>query len=140
MMTRPTVSINFKGTSRQPRKLIFGMHLDITQLKEIWRTTSIFLKMEDDLNFFGNWKTTSIFLKMVDNLNFFENGKQLHFFSKWKTTLIFWKWKTTLILFENGRGPQYFENGRRPQFFLKMEDELNCFRHVLKCKTTLSTI
>jgi hypothetical protein len=32
------------------------------------------------------WKTTSIFLKMEDDLNFFENGRQPHFFFKWKTT------------------------------------------------------
>ena len=29
----------------------------LTQLDEIWKTTSIFLKMEDDLNF-SKWKTT----------------------------------------------------------------------------------
>ena len=32
--------------------------------------------MEDNLDLFEKWKTTSIFLKMEDNLNVFVNGKQ----------------------------------------------------------------
>ena len=56
--TPPPTHTNFKGTSRQPRKLNSGMHLILTQLYEIWKNTSIFLKMEDDLNF----------LKMEDDL------------------------------------------------------------------------
>ena len=32
------------------------------------------------------WKTTSIFLKMEYNLKFFSNGRQLQDFGKWKTT------------------------------------------------------
>jgi hypothetical protein len=35
-------------------------------------------------------KTTSIFLKMEDHLKFVSNGKQLQFFGKWRTTLIFY--------------------------------------------------
>ena len=62
-----------------------------TQLDEIWKTTSIFFQMEDNLNFalgsLGSWflvcnivstqldeiwKTTSILLKLEDNLNFYK--------------------------------------------------------------------
>ena len=67
--------------------------------------------MEDDLNFSGKWKTTSTFLKMEDDLNFFRkmeenldlklflaNGGRPQFLGKGKTT------------------STYLENGRRPQF------------------------
>ena len=40
--------------------------------------------MEDDLTLLGKWKTTSIFLKMEDDLNFFENGRQPQFFENGK--------------------------------------------------------
>ena len=39
----------------------------LTQLEDIWKTTSIFLKMEDDLNYF-------------------EKGRRPQFFFKWKMT------------------------------------------------------
>ena len=42
----------------------------LTQLKEIWKTTSIFLKMEDDLNFFLMEDDLDFFL-MEDDLDFF---------------------------------------------------------------------
>ena len=51
---------NLKKSSRQPKKLIFGMPPYFDQLDEIWKVTSIFLKMEDDL----------IFPIMEDDLNF----------------------------------------------------------------------
>ena len=35
--------------------------------------------MEDDLTFLGKWKTTSIFWKMKDDLNFLEKGRQPKF-------------------------------------------------------------
>jgi hypothetical protein len=38
----------------------------LTQLEEIWKTTQIFLKMEDDLNFFVK----------EDDLNFLENVRR----------------------------------------------------------------
>ena len=38
----------------------------LTQLEEIWKMTSIFLKMEDDYNKFVK----------EDDLNFFENGRR----------------------------------------------------------------
>ena len=53
------------------------------------------LKMEDDLTFWGKWKTTLIFLKMEDDLNSFEKGRRPQLIWKWKTTSIYWKWKTT---------------------------------------------
>jgi hypothetical protein len=66
----------------------------ITQLEEIWKTTSIFSKMEDDLN--------SFFLK-EDDLNFF------------------WKWKKTSKKIMQpktikSKNNNIFENGRRTSF------------------------
>jgi hypothetical protein len=40
------------------------------QLDEIWKTTSIFLKIEDDLNFFEKGRRPQ----------FFENGRRPQFF------------------------------------------------------------
>jgi hypothetical protein len=37
-----------------------------------------FLKMEDDINFFGKWKTTSIYLKMEYDLNFLKMEDNLN--------------------------------------------------------------
>ena len=74
------------------------------QLFQKWKTTSIFSKMEDDLNFFKKTKTTSIFSKNEDDLNFFQkwkttllflNERQPQFLGKRKTTSIIFKWKTT---------------------------------------------
>jgi hypothetical protein len=64
--------------------------------------------------FLGKWKTTLIFLKMEDDLNIFENGR--------RPILLFFKWKTTYI-YSNGRQPQVSSNGRQPQVF-QMEDNL----------------
>ena len=78
--------------------LILICYLICTELDEIWKTTSLFLRMEEDLIFFSLnffsifllvnlgswflvcnivstqldkiWKTTSIFWKMKDDLNF----------------------------------------------------------------------
>jgi hypothetical protein len=48
----------------------------ISQLEEIWKTTSIFLKMEDDLNFlFLLRKTTLISLKTEEDLKKICNQK-----------------------------------------------------------------
>jgi hypothetical protein len=66
-------------------------------LKYLWecKTTSIFLKIEDDIDF----------LKMEDNLKFFENRRQLKTFLKMEDDLnIFWKWNTTLIFWERNNG------------------------------------
>ena len=41
--------------------------------------TSPFLANERRPQFFCKWKTTSIFLKMEDDLNFLENGSQPQF-------------------------------------------------------------
>jgi hypothetical protein len=46
---------NFEGTSRQLRKLIFGMQPYFDQTRKItsfkkWKTTSKKIKMEDELN------------------------------------------------------------------------------------------
>jgi hypothetical protein len=55
------------GSSRQPRKLIFGMQPYSNPIRR---------NMEDDLNI----------LKMEDDLTFFLNGRRPHFCFKWKTT------------------------------------------------------
>ena len=52
--------------------LIFGMQPMITQLEEIWKTTSIFLKTEDDLNIFEKGRRPQFFL-MKDDFNLFSN-------------------------------------------------------------------
>ena len=51
----------------------------------MWKKTSIFLKMEDNLNFFENGRRTQYFLKMEDDLNIFESGGRPQLFRKWKT-------------------------------------------------------
>ena len=57
-----------------------------TQLDEIWKTTSIFLKIKYDLIFFWKSKTTSIF----------DTGRRPKFF-------------------EDGRRPHFYLNGRQPK-------------------------
>ena len=61
--------------------------------------------MEDDLNFvdngrlpqlFGKWKTTSIFLKMEDDLICFGNGRRPKFFVN-RRRPIFFKMGTKLL-------------------------------------------
>ena len=69
--------------------------------------------MEDDLTFLSKWKTTSIFLKMEDDLNFFENGRRPQFFWKWKTTYIVLKMEDNLNLLKM----------EDDWFFLQMEDD-----------------
>ena len=54
------------------------MEDDLTSLGK-WKTTSIFLKMEDNLIFFGNGERAQICL-MEDNLIFKKNGRQHQFF------------------------------------------------------------
>jgi hypothetical protein len=75
------------------------------QLEEIWKTTSIFLKMEDNLNFFSKEDDLNIFFLIEDNIQKIMQPKII-------------KSKNNNI-FENGRRSQiFFEKGRRPQFFL----------------------
>jgi hypothetical protein len=66
------------------------------------------------------WKTTSIFLKMEDNPNFFKGKKQPNFFGKWKTSKKIMQPK--IIKSKNNN---IFVNGWRPKLFLKKEDNLN---------------
>jgi hypothetical protein len=70
--------------------------------------------MEDNLNIFENRRQPQIFLKMEDDLNFFsengrrcfENGRRPQICLKMEDDLkCFSKWKTTFIVFENGRQP-----------------------------------
>ena len=80
-----------------------------------WKTTSNFLKMEDDLNFFENGRKPHFFL-MEDNLNFFENGRQPHFFENGRRPQLLGEWKTTTkIQMENDL--KFWGNGRRPKKF-----------------------
>jgi hypothetical protein len=57
--------------------LIFGMQPMITQLEEIWKTTSIFLKTEDDLNIFEKGRRPQFF-SMKDDFNLFSNERGHH--------------------------------------------------------------
>ena len=48
-------------------------------------------------------KTTLIFLKMEENLNFFENGRQPQFFGIWKKKIFFWLEDNLHFFLSNGR-------------------------------------
>jgi hypothetical protein len=89
------------------------------------KTTSIFLKIEDNLNFLAKQKTTSIYFdKMKGNLNYMAKLKTTPIFGK--TTSILWKWKTASIFWQNERLPHFFwQNGRLSHFFGTLEDNLN---------------
>jgi hypothetical protein len=50
-------------------------NLILSQLDEIWKMTSIFLKMEDDLHFLKMEDNLFFFWKMEETLNFLENGR-----------------------------------------------------------------
>ena len=80
--------ITFKAVQSNLGSWFLVCNLNITQLEEIWKTTSIFLKMKD--------------------LNNFENGRRPQYFWKCKTTSIFLKMEDDLNIFENVRRPQYF--------------------------------
>ena len=75
------------SSSRQPRKLISVCNLILTQLNEIWKTTSIFSKMEEDL----------IFLLIEDYLNYFQIEGNLNILVNWRKH----------HFFPNGRWPHY---------------------------------
>ena len=70
-------------------RAVLGMQPYFKTLDEIWKTTSIFSKMEDNLNF----------LKMEDDLILFEIGIQPNLFIKWKTTSNCLKMEDNLNLF-----------------------------------------
>ena len=118
-------------TSSELSKTCFCHSPYATQLDEIWKRTSIFLKMEDNLNFF-KWKTTSIF-RMEDNINLVLGNlgmqhwkwKMTTILFKWKTASAFWKWKTTSIIWKRedninllkmGDNLILFKNGRQHHF------------------------
>ena len=72
-----------------------------------WKITLIFFK----------WKTTSILLQMEDNLNILANGRRPQYFCKWNTTSIFWQMKDDLNLLANGRRPKYFGKWKTTSIF-----------------------
>ena len=115
--TTPTTKQTVKALSGNSGSWFSVCNLILTQLDKLWKTTSIFLKIKDDLNFFqmyddlnfvlGNivstqldeiWKKTSIFLKKEDNLNIMKMEDNLNFFENGKRPEFFWKWKTILFL------------------------------------------
>ena len=113
--TTPTTKQTFKALSGNSGSWFSVCNLILTQLDKLWKTTSIFLKIKDDLNF----------LQMDDDLNFVLGNIV--------STQLDEIWKKTSIFFEKGRQPQYYENGRQSQFFwnwkktrifLKMEGNL----------------
>jgi hypothetical protein len=53
-------------------------NLILTHLEEIRKMTSIFLKMEEDLNFIENPRISQFDLKMEDIIKYLKNGP--HFF------------------------------------------------------------
>ena len=126
----PHPTQTFKALPGNPGNWFSVCNIILTKLDELWKTTSIFLKMEDDLNFF----------QMEDDLNFVlgnlgswflvcnivstqldEIWKTTSFF-KLKTTSIFWKMEDDLS-------------------FLTMEDDLKYLKikdnlHFFKWKRT----
>jgi hypothetical protein len=73
LQTHVTFPSNGRGSqfsSRQPRELILGMQHSFTNLDELWKTTSIVLKMEDASHFFFNWKTNSILFYETNGADF----------------------------------------------------------------------
>ena len=94
--------ITFKAGMGNLGSGFFVKQLFLTQLEEIWKTTSLFLKMEDDLKFVSKWNTTSILFKwkmtsILYNFNPTRTNMEDDIIYKWKTTLIFFKWKMTSI-------------------------------------------
>jgi hypothetical protein len=59
--------ITFQATSRQPRKLTFGMHPYSNPSRR---------NLEEDLNIFENGRRPKFFSPKEDDLNFFENERQ----------------------------------------------------------------
>ena len=83
--------ITFKTVRSKLGSWFSVCNLNITQQEKIWKTTSTFLKIEEDLNIFENgrlpqyfwkYKTTSIVLKMEVNLNIYQMQDDLNF-DKW---------------------------------------------------------
>ena len=95
--TTPTTKQTVKALSGNSGSWFSVCNLILTQPDKLWKTTSIFLKIKDDLNFFqmdddlnfvlGNIASSPTKWNMKEDLNFFENGRQPQFFGKWKTTL-----------------------------------------------------
>ena len=84
-------NLNILWNGRQPqffllsnwkRPTFFSLQIGKLELEEIWKTTSMFLKIEDNLNFLFQIeeleleKITSICLKMEDNLNILLNWRR----------------------------------------------------------------
>ena len=91
-----TTQVQFKRKLGWPINwLIRVCNLILTQLDELWKTTSIFLKIEDDLNYF----------QMEDDLNFVIGDLGSWFLVStqlgeiWKMTSIFWKMEDDLSFF-----------------------------------------
>ena len=61
-----------------------------------WKMTSFFFVNGRQPPFFGQWRTTSIVLLMEDDLNIFFNGRQPQFCCQWKTTSIVFQMKDNL--------------------------------------------
>ena len=83
---------------------------------------SIFLQMEDDLNF----------SKMVNEINIVPNVRRPLYFSRWKVTSIIWKMEDDLNYLVNGRQPQLFgkwkttfSKSMMTQLFWQMENNFN---------------
>ena len=123
-----------KGSSRQPKKLVFGMQ---HYLEEIWKTLICFKWKQPQLFSKGifKWKMTHILFDfnttweiMEDNLNLF-----LHFCSEELLPQFFLKMKDVL----NGRWPKLFSKGSDLNYFQK-EDDLHILWNGMEWKTTLN--
>ena len=79
-------------------------NLILTQLDEIWKTTSIFLNMEDDLNFLLIEDDHNYF-QIEDDLNILIYGRQPQHSCKLKKTTICVQMEDALNILVNGRRP-----------------------------------
>ena len=96
--------IAFKAVQGNRGSWFLVCYLIFTQLEDIWKTTSIFLKMEDDLHFFSNGRQPQIFQR-EDDLNFFQMKNELICFQmKYDLNVI--QLKDNLNILANGRHPQ----------------------------------
>jgi hypothetical protein len=114
-----------KALSGDPESWLSVCNHILTQLDEIWKTTSIFLKMEDDLFFSSNWRQPQFYSRQPRKLIF---AKQ-HCLNPTRWDMEddhnFFLTEDDLFILENYRQPQLFWNRRPLQFVLKMQDDIN---------------
>ena len=80
--------------------------------------------MENNLNFCWRWKTTSIFLEIDNDVHHYGNGRG-HVYFQEDDLIVFQKWKTTPIFKEMEGNYNFFLEIEDDLYFLEMEDNLH---------------